>query len=86
MADDAPIGMPAEAISEVDLLTPDQVASRLQVSRNKLRLMVRDGLLFPAKDLGYSTKRWSKRELIAWVDAGCPSASAWKSMRRRLMG
>lgn len=51
-----------------DLLTPEQVAERLQISKRKvLDMMSNDEL--PYIDLGYRTKRVKAEDLNAFIEA-----------------
>lgn len=68
-----------------ELLTMDQLAMILNVSRKHLHRMWLDGRLPNPVWVGESRKsrRWRRREVEEWVDAGMPPRSDWERLRRQ---
>ena len=58
------------------LLTVGQVADFLGVSVRQVWNLRSQGLLPEPVRLGRSS-RWRRVELMAWVDAGCPTRAEW---------
>lgn len=59
------------------LLTSEEAAEQLGVSRTHFYSLNSSGQLGPmAIKLG-ECSRWSYAELKAWVDAGCPAREQW---------
>ena len=65
------------------LMNVNQVAHFLGVSTRQVWNLRADGLLPQPVRLGRSS-RWRGTELIAWVDAGCPSRDEWIADQSRL--
>lgn len=64
---------------QLALAAPD-VAALLGVSeRHVWKLNASGGIPTPVK-LGRCV-RWRRRELLAWLDAGCPSRDKWEQRR-----
>lgn len=58
------------------LIDSKDVAKLLNVSARKLREMQASGAMPPLVRLGRMVK-WSREDLKAWVDAGCPLDRKW---------
>jgi len=57
---------------EQRLLTIDDLAKRLCLSKRTIWRRLRDGLMLAPIEIG-STKRWDAEELDKWIQRGCPS-------------
>lgn len=77
LKDETPTARPAGAVQPAVpalLLDVRDVAALLNVStRSVLRLADR-GAMPRAVKLG-KLRRWQKKEILAWIDGGCPKAS-----------
>ena len=62
-------------LSEALLVTPDQLAGWLQVSKRSLWRLKSDGQLPPPIRLRKAV-RWRVSDIEAWLVAGCP---AWRT-------
>lgn len=67
------------------LLTADQVAEQLGVSRREVSRMDRAGLLPQPARLGRKV-RWPSAELAAWVAAGCQDRETWAMLKAQERG
>lgn len=66
-------------INGVTLLTVDQVAALLVVSRATVYRLRNKGQLPSPVQFGTSV-RWRRQELVSWIAAGCPSVEIWETM------
>jgi excisionase family DNA binding protein len=57
---------------EVVLIDVEAVAAMLDCSTSHVNRMTEDGLMPSPRKLG-SLVRWSRKELLAWIEAGCPA-------------
>jgi excisionase family DNA binding protein len=64
------------------LLTAEQVAKLLQVSKRTLWRLLSAGALPAPLRIGNST-RWGCQQIHHWIDAGCPSPSARENSTER---
>ena len=70
------------------LLTISDVAFQLRVSDDHVRRMRDDGLLpAPFHDMAFPGGkrrhlRWLGREIVAWVEAGCPPREEWEQRKQ----
>jgi excisionase family DNA binding protein len=69
-----------KAYSELLLLTADQVAELLGFSRAHIYRLLKDGRIPEPYHFG-SLVRWNKSEIYAWVNAACPTADIWETMK-----
>lgn len=65
------------------LVTPDQLAGLLQVSKRSLWRLRSSGKLPRPVKLGGSV-RWRAEEVRLWIEAGCPNLREWDTIRRSL--
>lgn len=63
------------------LLNVKQLALLLGVSQRHLYSMRDNGLLPPSQNLGRNV-RWSRQEILDWIEAGCPPMNRWKHLRQ----
>jgi excisionase family DNA binding protein len=64
-----------------ELLTTDEAAALCGVSRRHFLQLASSGRVGPrALRLGSRSVRWSRRELVAWIDAGCPGRLQFESV------
>jgi predicted DNA-binding transcriptional regulator AlpA len=56
-----------------DLMTCREVAGEFAVSERTIWAWIARGDFPPAKRIGPRCRRWSVKELQAWIDDGCPS-------------
>ncbi len=68
--------------NDVVLLDVEQVAAATKLHRATVYKLVACGKFPPPIKLGRAT-RWIKDELLAWVDAKCPSMAKWEAMKGR---
>lgn len=59
-----------------EFLTADQVARILKVSRATVFRLLSSGRLPSGRKLN-RCRRWSRREIEAWMAHGCPAAEKW---------
>ena len=79
----APSGDPREAAQAMDPIGIDAaaVSHLLGISESHFFALLRTGRFGPlARRLGRA-KRYSRTEVLAWFDAGCPSRSRWQATR-----
>lgn len=69
-----------EKYSELLLLTVKQVADLLGFSRAHIYRLLSEGCMPEPIHLG-KLSRWNKKEVFDWVDAGCPTADIWETMK-----
>ena len=69
-----------EATVQSTLMGVNDVADFLGVSARQVWNLRSQGLLPEPVRLGRSS-RWRRAELVAWVDAGCPSRTEWIAER-----
>lgn len=62
------------------LLTIDEVAERLNVSKRHVDVLLAAGRLLAPIRLG-RRKLWSADELSAYIRAGCPSRDQWEEIK-----
>ncbi len=62
------------------LLSANEVAAALSVSRATVYQMSNTGLLGPMPIALGGRKLWRYEELAAWVRAGCPARERWVKM------
>ena len=65
------------------LLTAADIARLLAVTVRHVRALDSSGRLPRPVRLGRAV-RWSRSELVAWLDAGAPSRDRWETIRRKL--
>ena len=61
-------------------LSAEEVAESLGVSERHVWALHASGRLPKPVRLGRCV-RWRREELLAWVEAGCPSRDRWEAMR-----
>jgi excisionase family DNA binding protein len=66
-----------EPASEALVVTREQVARLLAISKRTLDRMVTQGAFLPPIKVGKSV-RWRIDELKAWIAAGCPLPSSFQ--------
>ncbi len=64
------------------LITADQAAAMLSISRSKFYEMNSSGHFGPAAIKLGRCSRWNRNELIEWVEAGSPNRNKWKNIKR----
>lgn len=62
-----------------EFLTGDQVARMLKVSRATVFRLLASGRLPRGRKLG-RCRRWSRREIEAWMAHDCPPADQWEQI------
>lgn len=63
-----------------DLLTVKDLSERLRISTRQCWKLLSSGRLPAPVRLGRSV-RWRRDELLAWLEAGCPSRDRWEAIR-----
>jgi predicted DNA-binding transcriptional regulator AlpA len=64
------------------LLDIEAMATFLQIPRSALQYLVHTERIPQPVQLGFGKSlRWSVLDLLDWVQAGCPRATAWIEMR-----
>lgn len=63
------------------LLTAEELAEMLKVAVRTVWRLRSSGKLPRPVSIG-SSIRWRKNEIVAWIDAGCPSLSVWEHGKR----
>lgn len=63
-------------VSAIAMLTMDDLASALKVSKRTLARMLSAGKLIPPTRLGRQL-RWLATDVAKWVEAGCPEPRSW---------
>lgn len=67
---------------ETVLMTTRQLAEMLATTRESISRMLAAGRLpQPSRLAGGRGLRWSRAEVMAWVEAGMPGRSEWEQMR-----
>jgi len=67
-----------QTAAEAPLLwTARALARQLGVARATVYRLVAEGRIPPPVHVGRSS-RWRRREIEAWVNAGCPSLAQWR--------
>ncbi len=66
--------------SNLKLITAEEFANMLAISQRTLRRLVSEGKVLPAIRIGKSV-RWIRRDVLAWVEQGCPSRKSSNSMK-----
>ena len=66
---------------EDGLLNAKQVADLLNVGRSRVYSMRSSGQIPLSINLGGSV-RWSKRELLDWIQEGCPPLQKWEMLKK----
>ena len=66
---------------EAELLTVRQVAELLNVGRTRIYTMRSCGQIPLSIQLGGSI-RWNKRELLDWIQEGCPPVQKWEAIKK----
>ncbi len=89
MPEDGPVNSSSQTSAGMQpeqlLLTAGQAATLLGVSERHFRALDASGRVPRPVRLGRSV-RWRRTELVAWLDAGCPSRDKWAAMRIRVAG
>jgi excisionase family DNA binding protein len=67
--------------TEDGLLTATQVAELLNIGRSRIYTMRSCGQIPLAIRFGRST-RWNKRELLDWIQEGCPPLRKWEMLKQ----
>ncbi len=73
---------PLDVLAIAALLDRPGVAALLKVSRSFVQKLHDTGRLPMPVRLGRAV-RWRRDELLAWIDAGCPSRDSWEAQRGR---
>jgi len=68
-----------------ELLSVAQVALLLGWSECMVRQRDKLGLLPKPIRIG-GTIQWRRKELLAWIDAGCPPRKKWEQLKQRKAG
>jgi hypothetical protein len=63
------------------LLSNEEAAEALGLSRNSFHAISSNGKLGPLPIRLTARPQWSAKELAAWVDAGCPGRDQWQRIR-----
>lgn len=63
-------------VSAIAMLTMDDVASAMKVSKRTLARMLSAGKLIPPTRVGRQL-RWLATDVAEWLKAGCPDPRAW---------
>jgi excisionase family DNA binding protein len=74
----------SSAVAESLLIGIDELAGLLTVSRRTIHQMDQRGHL-PRCRLPIRHRKWDRREIEAWVSAGCPDRVRWEAIRAREM-
>jgi hypothetical protein len=69
-------------MATITLLTRPELAALLRVSTRTLDRQRSEGLVLDPLP-GHGRPRWNADEVAAWVQAGRPSAAAWRQLRIR---
>ncbi len=69
--------MTADTQTEALLLSPEDVADLLDIGRSTLYRLSSAGKVPRPVKVGRSTK-WRRREIEAWIAAGCPPRNRWE--------
>ena len=64
-----------------DVLAPRDVAAVLKICTSQVHQLNSRGLLPAPSMLSDRAPRWSRRELVAWIEAGSPPRGKWAAMR-----
>jgi predicted DNA-binding transcriptional regulator AlpA len=72
--------MPEPPVNSILLLSADQAAQLLSIGRSLFWSMHSSGKTPLPVKLGRRTL-WRRRELEAWVEAGCPGREHWQQIR-----
>lgn len=81
--------VPLDSRHAAALLTLNDVAGILRISRRQVHRLLAAGRLPPADvNLGFGSRgrRWIHSRLLAWCEAGCPLADAWRACEGRRPG
>lgn len=70
---------------EEKLWTVKQVAATLKVSVRQVHRLSMEGLMPAPIRLGGSI-RWSKDEILSWLEAGAPDRDKWSQIRTQGQG
>jgi predicted DNA-binding transcriptional regulator AlpA len=71
----------AERLPEPALLDARGVAALLAVSERTVWGLHSSGRLGPTPVSLGRARRWSRAELLAWIEAGCPERGRWQVKR-----
>jgi excisionase family DNA binding protein len=66
---------------EAELLTARQAAELLNVGYSRIYTMRSSGLIPLSIRFGRST-RWNRRELLDWIQEGCPPLQKWEAIKK----
>lgn len=69
--------------SESLVVSADEAAKLLGISRRHLWALNSSGRLPRPVRLGSRSVRWVARELSAWLDAGCPPRDRWEALKKQ---
>jgi len=75
------IGAPASDESTA-LVTAEAAAQLCGISLRTWRRLEREGMVPKPVQLGGRIKRYRRAELLAWMEAGCPSGEQWDHIRQ----
>lgn len=64
-----------------DMIDAAQVARMLDVHRTTLSKLHAAGRIPAPRQFG-ARQRWSRAELLAWWEAGCPTRKVWEERKR----
>jgi predicted DNA-binding transcriptional regulator AlpA len=70
---------------EEKLWTAKQVAAFLKVSTRQVHRLTVDALMPACIRLGGNI-RWSKEDIVAWLDAGAPNVEKWNQIKAQQQG
>lgn len=70
-----------------EALGPSELARVLSVSDRTVHNLNEQGMLPAPAYLGTGERmpRWSRREIVKWVEAGCPSRIQWQALREQAL-
>jgi predicted DNA-binding transcriptional regulator AlpA len=67
-----------DAVTEPVLLDAAQISALLGIDKSFFYTLKATGRLPPAIRLSRRAVRWRKNQVMAWIDAGCPT---WEKMK-----
>lgn len=75
--------MPESVVNDtIELLKWPELAAMLGLTPSGVMEYHRSGRLGPLPiHLGKRCVRFRRREIVAWIEAGCPSRAKWQAMR-----
>jgi predicted DNA-binding transcriptional regulator AlpA len=73
----------AGGVVEPRLLKAIDLADLLQISEREIWRMRDSGRLPATIDLGPKNIRWSREEILGWIEAGCPRRQDWEAKKSK---